>query len=406
MKLRASALLFDWGVWGYTAYGVFFLINHWYRELVLVSPVYRVPFPSYAWIIAIIATLELAVLWESFGQSLGLKGLGLVLTDREGGHPALRQRFVRFLAWHISIPPLLFGLWYRGGRGEPLHDRLSRTRLVEAEEAEAGPRPRWFKTGWGVMVVLLIALTIYVGWLVTEIDVGKLIQRASKTSYLWKWLATPDFSHFIVEEPVLRDSIASALIETIYMALMATAFGIIFAFPLSFLGARNIMGTGPLGWSIFTLTRGFFNIVRSIEPIIWAVIFAVWVKFGPFAGVLALGAHTIAALGKLFSEQVEGIDPGPVEAITATGARRWQVIIYGVIPQIIPSYLAFTLYRWDINVRMSTIIGLVGGGGIGRILFYFKNEIRWREVGAVIVMIMAVVWLMDYVSGRVRERIV
>jgi len=406
LKLRAPALLFDWGVWGYTAYGVFFLINHWYRELIPVSPVYRVPFPPYAWIIAIIATLELAVLWESFGGSLGLKGLGLTLVSAEGGRPTPRQRLIRVLAWHISIPPLLFGLWYRGGRGEPLHDRLSRTRLVEAEEAEAGPRPRWFKTGWGIMVVLLIALTIYVGWLVTEIDVGKLIQRASKTSYLWKWLATPDFSHFIVEEPVLRDSIASALIETIYMALMATAFGIIFAFPLSFLGARNIMGTGPLGWSIFTLTRGFFNIVRSIEPIIWAVIFAVWVKFGPFAGVLALGAHTIAALGKLFSEQVEGIDPGPLEAITATGARRWQVILYGVIPQIIPSYLAFTLYRWDINVRMSTIIGLVGGGGIGRILFYFKNEIRWREVGAVIVMIMAVVWLMDYISGRVRERIV
>ena len=92
-------------------------------------------------------------------------------------------------------------------------------------------------------------------------------------------------------------------------------------------------------------------------------------------------------------------------AIAAAGARRWQVVLYGVIPQIIPSYLAFTLYRWDINVRMSTIIGLVGGGGIGRILFYYKNDGRWTELGAVIILIVAVVWLMDYTSARVRERI-
>ncbi len=189
------------------------------------------------------------------------------------------------------------------------------------------------------------------------------------------------------------------------MALMATVLGVVLAFPLSFLGARNIMARGPVGWLVYTLTRGVFNIVRSIETIVWALVFAVWVKFGPFAGVLALAVHTIGALGKLYSEQVEAIDPGPLEAIAATGARRWQVIRYGIIPQVVPSFLAFTLYRWDINVRMSTVVGLVGGGGIGRMLFYYKNEIRWREVGAVVVVIIAVVWLMDYVSGRVRERI-
>jgi phosphonate transport system permease protein len=353
LKLRLLALLLDWGIWGYVAYCVFYLINHWYRELLPVSPVYKVPFPPYGWIVTIAATLGLAVLWESFGQSLGSKLMGL-----------------------------------------------------SAEEAGEGPRRRWFKTSWGWMAVILIILTVYVGGLITEVDLRNLAQRASKTTYLWKWLFTPDFAHFTAEEPVLQDSIASALIETIFMALMATAFGIIFAFPLSFLGARNIMATGPFGWAIYTVTRGVFNIIRSIEPIILAVIFAVWIKFGPFAGALALTFHTIAALGKLFSEQVEGIDPGPLEAITATGARRWQVILYGVIPQIVPPYLAFTLYRWDINVRMSTIIGLVGGGGIGRLLFYFKNEIRWREVGAVIMVIVAVVWLMDYLSARVRERIV
>ena len=171
------------------------------------------------------------------------------------------------------------------------------------------------------------------------------------------------------------------------------------------------MGFSPVGWLIYTTMRFLFNIFRSIESILMAVLFAVWVGFGnPFAGALALFLHTIAALGKLYSEQVEGVDAGPLEAIAATGARRWQVVVYGVIPQIIPSYLAFTLYRWDINIRMATVIALVGGGGIGTLLFYFKNEVgrlenAWNLVGAVIVAIVVVVWLLDYISARVREKI-
>jgi phosphonate ABC transporter permease subunit PhnE len=286
-------------------------------------------------------------------------------------------------------------------------DRLAGTALASAGDLEetTTTQVRWYKTASGLFVLLLIAFSFYVGWITTKIDLGTFARRASVTSYIWRDLLRPDFSHLSVAEPVLQDSIGSALIETVFMALMATIFGVIFAFPLSFLGARNIMATGPIGWVVYTFMRGVFNVVRSIETIIWAVIFAVWVGFGPFAGVLALTAHTIAALGKLFSEQVESIDPGPLEAIAAAGARRWQVVLYGVIPQIIPSYLAFTMYRWDINVRMSTIIGLVGGGGIGRILFYYKNDGRWTELGAVIILIVAVVWLMDYTSARVRERI-
>jgi phosphonate transport system permease protein len=118
-----------------------------------------------------------------------------------------------------------------------------------------------------------------------------------------------------------------------------------------------------------------------------------------------LFVHSIADLVKLYSERLESIDPGPVEAITAAGGNRAQVILYGIIPQIINPYLSFTLYRWDINVRMATIIGIVGGGGIGRFFNYYKNELRWHEVGAVIVIIAVVVWVMDYLSGRVRERI-
>jgi phosphonate transport system permease protein len=286
-------------------------------------------------------------------------------------------------------------------------ERHCGTGLVQANELEQGtvkPR-RWFRTSSGIMVFVLIGITLAVGWLLVDVDFANLIHRAPHMVRTVSRLFDPDFSTFTTPDPILQDSVLSAMVETIFMALFATLMGFVIAFPLSFLGARNLMGKGPLGWAIYTLTRAFFNIVRSIEVMIWAIIFAVWVSFGPFAGVIALAIHTIAALGKLYSEQVESIDPGPVEAMTAAGASRWQIIVYGIIPQIIPSFMAFTMYRWDINVRMSTVIGLVGGGGIGRLLFYYKSELEWERVGAVVIIIIAVVWTMDYISGRVRERI-
>ncbi|MFQ5341272.1 MAG: phosphonate ABC transporter, permease protein PhnE [Anaerolineae bacterium] len=203
----------------------------------------------------------------------------------------------------------------------------------------------------------------------------------------------------------LRTTLAK-IIETVFLALMATTLGGIVAVPLSFLGARNIMPRTPVGNAVYGLTRGFFNIMRSIDPIILATIFAIWVGFGPFAGVLALSIVTIASLGKLYSEAAESIESGPLEAITATGANRFQVVVYGVIPQIVPPYTAFTIYQWDINVRISTIIGFVGGGGIGFVLRNWINQTQWTWASVAVWAIVIVVWLMDYTSARVREAIV
>jgi phosphonate transport system permease protein len=200
--------------------------------------------------------------------------------------------------------------------------------------------------------------------------------------------------------------VLAKMVETVMLALMATTVGVFAAVPLSFLAARNLMSASRGTMVIYFAVRGVFNIVRSIEPLIWAVIFAVWVSIGPFAGVLALGMHSIAALGKLYSEQVESIDPGPIEAIRATGANALQTIIYAVVPQIVPPYVAFTIYRWDINVRMSTIIGMVGGGGVGFILIQWVNLLRYKQAGVAVWAITIVVWVMDYVSGVVREKIV
>jgi phosphonate transport system permease protein len=196
------------------------------------------------------------------------------------------------------------------------------------------------------------------------------------------------------------------MLETIFLALIGTTFSVIFSIPLSFLGARNLMMGTPFGRATYYLSRTFFNLLRSIEVLIIVVIMAVVVGIGPFAGVLALAVHGIGALGKLYSESIESIDPGPIEAITATGASRLQVIAYAVVPQIVPQFIAFTLYRWDINVRMATVIGLVGGGGIGFILIQYINLLQWNQAGTAIWLIAIVVMAMDYASAVIREKIV
>ena len=162
----------------------------------------------------------------------------------------------------------------------------------------------------------------------------------------------------------------------------------------------------PIGLIIYTITRTILNTLRSVEAVIMAIVFVIAVGIGPFAGVLALGLHTIVSLAKLYSEQVESISAGPLEAVQATGANRLQTIIYAVIPQIVPPYISYTMYRWDINVRMSTIIGIVGGGGIGFVLIQNINLLNYRAASAQMIAIAIVVSLMDYISSVMRERYV
>ncbi|MBI3168778.1 MAG: ABC transporter permease subunit [Chloroflexi bacterium] len=164
--------------------------------------------------------------------------------------------------------------------------------------------------------------------------------------------------------------------------------------------------TLPTGLVIYYITRTFLNGLRSIEALVMAIVFVIAVGIGPFAGMMALGLHTIVSLAKLYSEQVESIMAGPLEAIQATGANRLQTIVYAVIPQIIPPYISYTMYRWDINVRMSTIIGFVGGGGIGFLLQQNINLLNYRAASAQMFAIAIVVASMDYISSVLREKYV
>jgi phosphonate transport system permease protein len=205
-----------------------------------------------------------------------------------------------------------------------------------------------------------------------------------------------------VSEPLRL--VVERMIETIFMGMMATLFGIILAIPVSFLAARNIMSSSPITLAIYFVTRTVLNVVRAIEPLIWALIAVVWVGLGPFAGIVALTVHSVAALGKLYSEAIEGIDPGPIEAIQATGATRLQNIMYAVVPQMISPFVSFSIYRWDVNVRMSTVIGLVGGGGVGFILVQYIRLLDYRAAGIAVWFIAVTVAVLDYVSAEIRRR--
>jgi phosphonate transport system permease protein len=200
--------------------------------------------------------------------------------------------------------------------------------------------------------------------------------------------------------------ILQGIYETLALALLATILGALFAIPMGFLAARNLMGGNPVTLAIYYVTRTILNIVRSVESLIWAIIFVVIVGLGPFPGMLAIMVHTTAALGKLYSEVIEGIDPGPIEAIRATGGNWLQIVRFGVIPQIIPSFTALTIFRWDINVRSSTIIGFVGGGGIGFFLYQWILLGDYRAVSSCFIAIAVVVIIMDFFSAKLREGLV
>ena len=256
-------------------------------------------------------------------------------------------------------------------------------------------------TKWTVEIFgwFLFNITFIAGWIVTKLSLVDLFSSEGIAG------AERIFSALFQPEMGIFDDALFAIIETIYIALLATLISIPPTLLLSFFTARNLMRDNKISFAVYYILRVVLNFVRSIEPLIWAIIFSVWVGIGPYAGMIALLVHTIASNAKLYSEAIENIEQGPVEAISATGANKVQIVWYAVVPQIVLPFLSFTIYRWDINVRMATIIGLVGGGGIGTMLIQYQGLAKWHEVGLIVLMIAFVVWVMDYISARIREAI-
>ncbi|HEX7672933.1 MAG TPA: phosphonate ABC transporter, permease protein PhnE [Bdellovibrio sp.] len=291
---------------------------------------------------------------------------------------------IAFLAVGIGV-----SLLFRQMKIVTLGDVLFKTVSVEKI-------PSWYKGFWGWQLVISLVLALIVAVVKTQFSFVELLDQNGFAGAvrLFNGLFHPNWD--VLPRAILN------IIETIFMAFLATTLAIPAAFLLSFFCAKNIM-KGPTAYSIYLTLRTILNVTRSIEALIWAIIFSVWVGIGPFAGMLALMIHSVASLAKQYSEMVEGVDEGPIEAIESTGANKLQTIWYAIVPQVLLPYISFTVYRWDINVRMATVIGLVGGGGIGTMLVQYQGQGMWREVGCIIVVIAVVVWALDQASAYIRE---
>ena len=279
---------------------------------------------------------------------------------------------------------------YFTARGLPVPVELTRSPLTD-----------WRRNA----ILALVIATIAIGLRVTNIDLSYANPEYAgrQIGQLFNWdtsILTPQN-----EFETFWDTAQGKMIETIFLGIIATVISVIVAVPLSFLGARNIMQGNPITMGIYTIVRLIFTIVRSIDVLIVVIVMAILFGIGSAAGVFGLAFHNLGVLGKLYSEAIEGIDAGPMEAITATGANRFQVIWTAVLPQIINPYISFTVYRLDANVRLAPILGYVGGGGIGIMLFQSINLFKYGAAGLIIFMIIVTVAIMDFLSAQLRRRL-
>ncbi|BEP46135.1 phosphonate ABC transporter, permease protein PhnE [Variovorax sp. 350MFTsu5.1] len=257
-----------------------------------------------------------------------------------------------------------------------------------------GPEPRDTR-GWITMALGTLALVWVLDW------------SAAGAQLSWRELAAglPQIADFIgrtmpPDTAILGRLVAPAL-ETIQIAVWGTLLAVPAAVLLSFLAARNLQSNR---W-VYQGTRQLLNVVRSINELILALVFVSAVGLGPFPGVLALAVHGAGMLGKFFAEAIEEIDQGPLEALRATGARPLQVVVFGVLPQVLTAWIAVLLYRFEVNLRSATVLGMVGAGGLGFELVGSLKLFRYQETATCILVIMAMVIVADLVSSQLRHRI-
>ena len=241
-------------------------------------------------------------------------------------------------------------------------------------------------------LVVAIAILIFSG-IQSDISLVELIQGGGNMAEYTSRYFPPDFTDWRL---YLEDTI-----ETISMGLWGTLLAAIVSVPLAILASDNICPQ----WIVFPVRR-FLDSLRAINEVVFALVFVVAVGLGPFAGVLALFVHTAGVLGKLFSEAIETIEQGPVEGIRATGASKMQEIIFGIIPQVLPLWTSFTLYRFESNVRSASVLGIVGAGGIGISLYQSFRSFKYPKVCAILIILIVSVGIIDTVSARLRKKLI
>lgn len=251
------------------------------------------------------------------------------------------------------------------------------------------PRQRFTRYAWFALAALVVS------WALGSVDI----------IWAWVWDAPAQmgdlFGRMVPPDPTNLGAILEALWDTVNLATIATALAVVLALPVAYIAAQN---TTP---NAATLWIGRFILVssRSVNTIIWALLFVAIFGPGIVAGIVAIMFRSIGFLGKLLGEAIEEIDPKPVEALQACGASHFKVVLYAIVPQVMPTFFAVSILRWDINLRESTVLGLVGAGGIGVILQGAIDTFNWQEVSMVLLAIIALVIAGEVVSSYLRRKI-
>ncbi|MEL7114333.1 MAG: phosphonate ABC transporter, permease protein PhnE [Pseudomonadota bacterium] len=292
-------------------------------------------------------------------------------------------------------------------------------RPLDQFELDYAAQRRRTKAMWLVASVIFLAAFTFSAWLGDFFKVTQVtLQDGSRE---WRWIlpvGIPRLGEFIQKTfPVLRWESLGAdlaewfwrwrvwlnlLIETILIAFMATVFGVIGGFLLSFPASRNL---APNKWVLW-ICRRYLEIARTVPELVWALIFVFCFSVGPLAGVLAIGLHATGALGKLYSEVNENIDMRPLEGVKAAGGTWFDQIRYGAVPQVLPNIISYTLLRFEINVRSSSIIGYVGAGGLGQEFREALSLQEYTDLSALFIIILVTVIAIDFGSEKLRHRII
>lgn len=248
-----------------------------------------------------------------------------------------------------------------------------------------------------------------------EIHLSQLFSRDSFEQiviYVNK-LFPPDFSAAVIHEAL------KGTIETFAISFMGTLMAVVIAMATVCFASRNLIYSGLLyemepksGWKRalrmvpYLSAKSLLNLLRTIPELVWALIFVFLVGLGPFPGVLALGVHTGGVLGKLFGEVLEDVDTQPIEALQATGANRLQILFYGILPQVLPQFVSYTLYRWEVNIRVAAVLGLVGAGGLGQRIHIAISLFLENQLLTFLIFIYVLVTVTDYLSAYLRRRFI
>ena len=263
---------------------------------------------------------------------------------------------------------------------------LNTPQMLALAQASAPKRSLGWYLGWAAVLLLLAG-----SWQGADMRPMDLLRDSGNMAQYASEFFPPNFAQWSVY--------LTEMVITLQIAVWGTALAVLTAVPLALLASSNLVP-----WWIYQPVRRVLDAFRAINEMVFAMLFIVAVGLGPFAGVLALFVHTTGTLAKLFSEAVEAIDPRPVEGIRVTGGHWLVEIAYGVIPQVMPLWVSYTLYRFESNVRSASVVGMVGAGGIGVVLFEVIRGFQYAQTGAVLLIVIGTVTALDVASAWLRGR--